>query len=107
LLDCAEAHFSALLPGLTHLQHAQPVLLAHHLHAYVEMFARDHERFLQLRSRVNVMPLGSAAMAGTPYPIDREQVRRELGFERVSANSMDAVSDRDHLIEFCSAASIT
>ena len=106
LLDCAEAHESVILPGLTHLQHAQPVLLAHHLHAYVQMFARDHERFSQLRGRVNVMPLGSAAMAGTPYPIDREQVRKELGFAKLSTNSMDAVSDRDHLIEFCAAASL-
>jgi len=107
LLDCAEAHQKVMLPGLTHLQHAQPVLLAHHLHAFVQMFARDHERFSQLRARVNVMPLGSAAMAGTPYPINREQVRKELGFEKLSANSMDAVSDRDHLIEFCAAASIS
>src|SRR5690606_15529308 len=106
LLDAAEAHTDVILPGFTHLQHAQPVLLAHHLHAYVEMFRRDRERFAQLRGRVNVMPLGSAAVAGTPYPIDRAQVATELGFEAISANSMDAVSDRDHLIEFCAAASI-
>ncbi|MBI1319376.1 MAG: argininosuccinate lyase [Candidatus Hydrogenedens sp.] len=106
LLDAAEAHLDVILPGFTHLQHAQPVLLAHHLHAYVEMFRRDHERFTQLRGRINVMPLGSAAMAGTPYPINREQVAKELGFEAISANSMDAVSDRDHLIEFCANASI-
>lgn len=107
LLEMAEAHLDVLLPGFTHLQHAQPVLLAHHLHAYIEMFARDEERFNQLRPRVNVLPLGSAALAGTPYPIDRAQVARLLGFDGISANSMDAVSDRDHLIEFCSNASIT
>ena len=101
LLGMAEAHLDVMLPGFTHLQHAQPVLLAHHLHAYVEMFARDGERFRQLRPRVNVLPLGSAAMAGTPYPINRERVAELLGFARVSENSMDAVSDRDHLIEFC------
>jgi argininosuccinate lyase len=101
LLGMAEAHLDVMLPGFTHLQHAQPVLLAHHLHAYVEMFARDGERFRQLRPRVNVLPLGSAAMAGTPYPINRERVAELLGFARISENSMDAVSDRDHLIEFC------
>jgi argininosuccinate lyase len=106
LIDFAEAHIDVILPGFTHLQHAQPVLLAHHYHAYVEMFARDHERFTQLRDRVNIMPLGSAAMAGTPYPIDRQQVAKELGFKTISANSMDAVSDRDYQIEFCAAASI-
>jgi len=106
LLDTAEANLDIILPGFTHLQHAQPVLLAHHLHAYVEMFRRDQERFSQLRGRVNVMPLGSAAMAGTPYPINREQVAKELDFDAISANSMDAVSDRDHLIEFCANASI-
>lgn len=106
LLAQAEAHLDVILPGFTHLQHAQPVLLAHHLHAYIEMFARDEERFRQLRPRVNVLPLGSAAMAGTPYPINREQVAQLLGFERITANSMDAVSDRDHLIEFCSNAAV-
>jgi argininosuccinate lyase len=106
LLELAGKHIDVLLPGFTHLQHAQPVLLAHHLHAYIEMFARDEERFAQLRPRVNVLPLGSAALAGTPYPIDRELVAKLLGFERVSANSMDAVADRDHLIEFCSSASL-
>jgi argininosuccinate lyase len=105
-VDFAEANFDVLLPGFTHLQHAQPVLLAHHLLAYFEMFGRDRERFLQLRARVNVMPLGSAALAGTPYPIDREAVAKELGFDSVTVNSMDAVSDRDYIIEFCSAASI-
>ncbi len=102
LLDCAESHQDLILPGYTHLQPAQPVLLAHHLLAYVEMFHRDAERFRELRRRVNVLPLGSAALAGTPYPIDREQVARELGFDGITRNSMDAVADRDHLIEFVS-----
>ena len=106
LVDLAEAHVEVILPGCTHLQHAQPVLLAHHLLAYVEMFSRDAERFAEVRKRVNVMPLGSAALAGTGYPIDRKQVAKELGFASISANSMDAVSDRDFLIEFCSNASI-
>jgi argininosuccinate lyase len=106
LLDFAEAHMDVILPGCTHLQHAQPVLFAHHMLAYFEMFRRDRERFVQLRKRVNVMPLGSAAMAGTPYPIDRKQVAKELEFEAISANSMDAVSDRDYLIEFCADASL-
>lgn len=106
LLDFAEKHADVLMPGYTHLQHAQPVLLAHHMLAYVEMFRRDTERFAEMRRRVNVMPLGSAALAGTPHPIDREMVARELGFEAVSANSMDAVSDRDYLIEFCAGCSI-
>lgn len=107
LTALAEKHLDVILPGCTHLQHAQPVLFAHHVLAYVEMFARDAERFGELRRRVNVMPLGSAALAGTPYPIDREQAARELGFEAVSANSMDAVSDRDYLVEFCADASLT
>jgi argininosuccinate lyase len=106
LLDCADAHVDVILPGCTHLQHAQPVVLAHHLLAYVEMFARDRQRFKDLRKRVNVLPLGSAALAGTPHAIDRRAVARELGFEAVSANSMDAVSDRDYLIEFCGAAAL-
>ncbi|HPC15339.1 MAG TPA: argininosuccinate lyase [Candidatus Hydrogenedentes bacterium] len=106
LIAFAEKHAGVILPGFTHMQHAQPVLLAHHVLAYHEMFDRDRERFGQLRARVNVLPLGSAALAGTPHPIRREQVARELGFAAVSANSMDAVSDRDHLIEFCAAASI-
>ncbi len=106
LVEFAETHVDTVLPGFTHLQHAQPVLLAHHMLAYFEMFGRDRARFRDLLRRVNVLPLGSAALAGTPYPIDREAVARELGFDSVSANSMDAVSDRDHLIEFCAAASI-
>ena len=106
LVSFAEKHVDVILPGYTHLQHAQPVLLAHHLLAYFEMFGRDRARFREVRKRVNVLPLGSAALAGTPYPIDRARVAKELGFEAVSANSMDAVSDRDPLIEFCAAASI-
>ena len=106
LLAFAEAHLDVILPGFTHLQHAQPVLLAHHMLAYFEMFQRDRDRFQQLRARINVLPLGSAALAGTPYPIDRAQVAAALGFDSVSANSMDAVSDRDYLIEFCANASL-
>ncbi len=106
LLDMAEAHLDVILPGCTHLQHAQPVLLAHHLLAYVEMFGRDRARFAELRRRVNVLPLGSAALAGTPHPIDRALVAEKLGFDGITANSMDAVADRDMLIEFCSDASL-
>lgn len=106
LLDLAEKHFEVIMPGFTHLQQAQPVLFAHHCLAYYEMFARDRERFAQLRRRINVLPLGSAALAGTPYPIDRAQVAKELGFDAITANSMDAVSDRDYLIEFCANASL-
>ncbi|MBP8128156.1 MAG: argininosuccinate lyase [Candidatus Hydrogenedentes bacterium] len=106
VLDCAERHCEAILPGYTHLQPAQPVLFGHHMHAYAEMFGRDRDRFAEARKRTNVLPLGSAALAGAAYPIDRAQVARELGFDAVSANSMDAVSDRDHLIEFCAAAAV-
>jgi argininosuccinate lyase len=106
LLDLAEAHEDVILPGFTHLQHAQPVLLAHHLLAYLEMFDRDRARFAEMRPRINIMPLGSAALAGTPHPVDRGQVARELGFNAMTRNSMDAVSDRDHLIEFCADAAI-
>jgi argininosuccinate lyase len=106
LIELAERNVDVILPGCTHLQHAQPVLLAHHLLAYVEMHRRDVERYAQLRGRANVLPLGSAALAGTPYPIDRDQVARELGFDAVSANSMDAVADRDHVIEFCAAGAL-
>ena len=107
IVDFAERYAEVALPGYTHLQPAQPVLLAHHLLAYFEMFQRDKERFIEIRKRVNVMPLGSAALAGTPHPIDREQVARELGFELLSNNSMDAVSDRDYLIEFSAACAMT
>ncbi|MBI2422798.1 MAG: argininosuccinate lyase [Candidatus Hydrogenedentes bacterium] len=106
LLDAADPHTETVMPGFTHLQQAQPVVLAHHLHAYVEMFHRDRSRFAQLRKRANVMPLGSAALAGTPYPIDRHRIAKALGFDAISANSMDAVSDRDHLIEFCADAAL-
>ena len=106
LLDFAEAHLEVILPGYTHMQHAQPVLLAHHFLAYFEMFQRDVERFTQLRKRVNQLPLGAAAMAGTPYPIKPKLVAKELGFEGLCRNSMDAVSDRDYIVEFCSNASM-
>ncbi len=105
-LAIAEANVETILPGCTHLQHAQPVSLAHHMLAYFEMFHRDRIRFIELRTRVNIMPLGSAAMGGTPHPIDRFAVAEELGFDAVCGNSMDAVSDRDYLIEFCSNAAI-
>ncbi len=106
LLDLAESHADAVLPGYTHMQRAQPVLFAHWCLAYFEMFARDRERLTEVRRRVNVMPLGSAALAGTSYPVDREQVARSLGFDSVSRNSLDAVSDRDFCVEFASAASL-
>ena len=107
LLDVAEAHAETPMPGFTHLQVAQPVTFGHHLLAYVEMFARDRERFADCRKRVNRLPLGAAALAGTTFPVDREFVARELGFDGVCANSLDAVSDRDFAIEFCAAASLT
>jgi argininosuccinate lyase len=94
------------MPGFTHLQVAQPVTFGHHLLAYVAMLERDRDRLAECRARVNQMPLGSAALAGTSFPIDRARVARELGFEGVSANSLDAVSDRDFAIEFCSAAAL-
>src|SRR5205807_2873268 len=106
LLDIAEAHPGVVLPGYTHLQRAQPVLFAHWCLAYFEMLARDRERFTEVRARVNIMSLGSAALAGTSYPIDRDAVARALGFDAVSRNSLDAVSDRDFCLEFVSAASL-
>jgi argininosuccinate lyase len=106
LLDLAESHADAVLPGYTHMQRAQPVLFAHWCLAYFEMFARDRERMGEVRRRVNVMPLGSAALAGTSYNIDRERVARALGFDSVSRNSLDAVSDRDFCVEFAAAASL-
>ncbi|SMC20127.1 argininosuccinate lyase [Desulfacinum hydrothermale DSM 13146] len=106
LTDLAEKNLHVILPGFTHLQHAQPVLLAHHLLAYCEMFLRDEERMAQCFNRTNVMPLGSAALAGTTFPIDMERTARQLGFPRVIRNSMDAVSDRDYLIEFCAAGAL-
>ncbi|MBF0310118.1 MAG: argininosuccinate lyase [Magnetococcales bacterium] len=106
LLDLAEQEVETILPGFTHLQIAQPVSLGHHLLAYVEMLHRDAERFEQVRGRINQLPLGAAALAGTPYPIDRESVAGELGFEGVCANSIDAVSDRDFAMESVFAASL-
>jgi argininosuccinate lyase len=106
LVDLAEAHGEAVLPGYTHLQRAQPVLWAHWCLAYFEMLRRDGERLLEARRRVNVLPLGSAALAGTSYPIDRAALAHELGFEAVSRNSLDGVSDRDFCVEFASAASL-
>ena len=105
-LDVASAHKDATLPGYTHLQRAQPVLLSHHLLAYFQMLQRDGERFQECLQRTDVLPLGSGALAGVPYPIDREFLARELGFERISENSMDAVSDRDYLVEFMADASL-
>ncbi|MFN3913715.1 MAG: argininosuccinate lyase [Aquabacterium sp.] len=106
LVDVAEQNADVILPGFTHLQVAQPVAFGHHLLAYVEMFARDAERMVDLRKRVNRLPLGSAALAGTSYPLDRERVARTLGFEAVCQNSLDGVSDRDFAIEFTAAASL-
>ena len=106
LLNVAEANKDVVIPGYTHLQAAQPVLLAHHLLAYFEMLERDYERFSDCLERVDVMPLGSGALAGVAYDIDREFVAKELGFSRVSGNSLDAVSDRDYVLEYMAAASI-
>ena len=106
LVEAAAPHTETVLPGFTHLQVAQPVSFAHHLLAYVEMFARDGERLADLRRRVNRLPLGAAALAGTGWPLDREQVARTLGFDGVCRNSLDAVSDRDFALEFASFASI-
>jgi argininosuccinate lyase len=106
LLGVAERNVEVVLPGYTHLQVAQPVSYAHHLLAYVEMFARDAERLADVRRRVNRLPLGAAALAGTTYPLDRERVARTLGMEGVCQNSIDAVSDRDFAIEFSAAAAL-
>ncbi len=106
LLDIAEAHTTTVMPGYTHLQKAQPVTLAHHLLAYFEMFMRDLGRLADARGRTDVMPLGSGALAGTTYPLDREFVARSLDFACVSRNSLDAVSDRDFAIELLSALSV-
>jgi argininosuccinate lyase len=107
LLDMAAPHTHTILPGTTHLQVAQPVSFAHHLLAYVEMFSRDAERLADVRRRVNRLPLGAAALAGTSYPLDRDRVAAELGFDGLCLNSLDAVSDRDFAIEFCAWAAIT
>lgn len=106
LLDFAEAHRDVVIPGYTHLQRAQPVLLAHWSLAYFEMLVRDRERLRDVRRRVNVLPLGSAALAGTAFPINREDLAKSLGFDDVSRNSLDAVSDRDFCVEFLSACSL-
>jgi argininosuccinate lyase len=106
LLKRAEEHLGTSMPGYTHLQRAQPVLLAHHLLAYVFMLARDRDRFRDCRRRVEVMPLGAAALAGAAFPIDREALARDLGFAAPSPNSMDAVADRDFICEFLSHAAI-
>ncbi|HMA07424.1 MAG TPA: argininosuccinate lyase, partial [Ramlibacter sp.] len=106
LLELAERNVEVILPGFTHLQVAQPVSFGHHMLAYVEMFSRDAERLVEVRRRVNRLPLGAAALAGTSYPLDRESVARSLGMEGVCQNSIDAVSDRDFAIEFTAAASL-
>jgi argininosuccinate lyase len=106
LLGVAEQNVEVILPGFTHLQVAQPVSFGHHMLAYVEMFSRDAERLVDVRKRVNRLPLGAAALAGTSYPLDRERVARTLGMEGVCQNSLDAVSDRDFAIEFSAAAAL-
>jgi len=107
LLARAEETVDVAMPGYTHLQHAQPVVLAHHLLAYVFMLERDRERVADAGRRADVLPLGSGALAGTAFPIDRDALARDLGFPTVSANSLDAVSDRDYVVEFLAAAAIT
>jgi argininosuccinate lyase len=106
IVSLAEENLEVIMPGYTHLQRAQPVLLSHHLMAYFEMFSRDRERFCDSLKRINVLPLGSAALAGTTYPIDRQYTAGLLQFPEVSANSIDSVSDRDFMLEFLSCASI-
>ena len=106
LLDLAEPHTDTVMPGFTHLQVAQPVSFAHHLLAYFEMLSRDAQRLTDCRKRVNRLPLGAAALAGTSFPIDRQMVAKELGFDGLCENSLDAVSDRDFAIEFCACAAV-
>ena len=106
LVDLAERNVDAVMPGFTHMQVAQPVSFGHHMLAYVEMFARDEQRMFEVRKRVNQLPLGAAALAGTSYALDREHVARALGMEGLCQNSLDAVSDRDFAIEFAAAASL-
>jgi argininosuccinate lyase len=106
LVDLADKHADTILPGFTHLQVAQPITFGHHMLAYVEMFGRDAERLADARKRVNRLPLGAAALAGTTFPIDRLRVAKTLGFDDVCRNSLDAVSDRDFAIEFCAAAAL-
>ncbi|HJT50769.1 MAG TPA: argininosuccinate lyase, partial [Nitrosospira sp.] len=106
LLKLAEQHVETVMPGFTHLQVAQPVIFGHHVMAYFEMLKRDVERLSDCRKRVNRLPLGAAALAGTSYPIDREMVMKELSFDGICENSLDAVSDRDFAIEFCAAGAL-
>jgi argininosuccinate lyase len=106
LLAQAEAHRDVIMPGYTHLQRAQPVLLPHHLLAYFHMLERDAQRLQEAYKRADVLPLGSGALAGLPYPLDRESVAKELGFSRISENSMDAVSDRDYVLDYLYAAAV-
>lgn len=106
LVQLADANKSLIMPGFTHLQHAQPVLFAHHLLAYAEMLQRDRGRLQDARRRLNLLPLGAGALAGSTLPLDRDSVARKLGFDGVAANSMDAVSDRDHIVEFLSALAL-
>ncbi len=106
ILDQAEKNISVVMPGYTHLQMAQPVLLAHHLLAYFEMLERDKDRLQEAFARVDVLPLGSGALAGSPYPLDRDFVAKELGFSRISSNSMDAVSDRDFVLDYMYSSSV-
>ena len=106
LVKKADEHKRTIMPGFTHMQHAQPVLLAHHLLAYVEMLQRDAERLADCRKRIDIMPLGSGALAGSTLPLDREFVRRELGFSKLTRNSLDGVADRDFALEFLAALAI-
>jgi argininosuccinate lyase len=106
LLQLAEQHAGTIMPGFTHMQVAQPVTFGHHMLAYVEMFNRDAERMVDCRKRVNRLPLGAAALAGTTFPIDRQRVAKTLGCEDICHNSLDAVSDRDFAIEFCAASAL-
>ena len=106
LVGLAKKNIDRVIPGYTHMQRAQPVLLSHHLLAYAEMLLRDKDRFLDARKRINVMPLGSAALAGTNFPIDRQYTAKLLKFPEISHNSMDAVADRDFAAEFCSASAL-
>ena len=106
IIKIAEKHRSVIMPGYTHLQRAQPILLAHHLMAYFSMLQRDYSRFQGAYERADIMPLGAGALAGTTFPIDRQQVSNTLNFANIYSNSLDAVSDRDYILEFMSAASI-
>jgi argininosuccinate lyase len=107
LCDLGEEHAGDVIPGYTHVQRAQPITLGHHLLAYGEMILRDRDRFRDCRKRVNIMPLGSGALAGSPYPLDRNMVAKELGFEGISRNSIDATADRDFVAEFIAACAMT